>query len=364
MDRQQATPTDVKRLQNPSQLLLRHWDEFQGSSILVAGYLDDDFGVLLKERFPKSAITLFNFDYATHRKMRERYSSAGLSTERIVFGSWYSSLAEPHDVALIFLPKSRALIEMTLTMLGISMQNKAKVFLVGENNAGIRSSRPTLERLIGQVTMSDPARHCVLYRARKDTDAPERKNLDNWAETFKIEVRGLALEIKSLPGVFSYGQLDAGTRFLLERIEIPSDTRVLDFGCGAGVIGLTVKRLWPEAKVDMIDTNALALESCRRTMMHNNLSPERIWPSDVFSDVPGRYGRILSNAPFHAGVHTHYRVVENFFANALAHLEEQGMLIIVANRFLKYRPLIEKYFRSCREIAENKSYRIYEGARA
>jgi 16S rRNA (guanine1207-N2)-methyltransferase len=364
MDQQLPAARDVKRLENPSQLLLRHLDEFQGSSILVVGYPDDDFGLLLTERFPESSTTLFSFDYAAHRRMRQRYAAAGLSNRGLVFDSWYSPPTELHDVAVVFLPKSRALIDLTLTMIAMSVQAQAKVFLVGANNAGIRSSRSALEKLIGGVTASDAARHCVLYRAHKQAEQSERKHLFDWIETFEVEVRGLTLSIRSLPGVFSHGQLDAGTAFLLDNIEIPPRARILDFGCGAGLIGVTVKILWPETEVDMVDTNALALESSRQTMQLNNLSAERIWASDVFSDVSGRYTRILSNPPFHKGVETDYRVIEEFFKHSAAHLDEKGAIVIVANRFLKYRPLIEKHFKRCREIAENKSYRVYEGLRA
>ena len=364
MDQQLPAAQDAKRLDNPSQLLLRHLDEFEGSSILVVGYPEDNFGLLLKKRFPEASITLFSFDYSAHQRMRQTYATAGVSSEGVVFDAWYSPPTELHDVAVVFLPKSRALIDLTLTMVAMSVQPEAKVFLVGTNNTGIRSSRPVLEKLIGGITASDAARHCVLYRAHKDAGPPERKHLFDWLETFEVDVRGLTLSIKSLPGVFSHGQIDAGTAFLLDNIEIPPQGRVLDFGCGPGLIGATVKSLWPEIKVDMVDTNALALESTRQTMQHNHLSAERIWASDVFSDVSGRYARILSNPPFHKGVDTDYRVVEEFFKNSATHLGEKGAIIIVANRFLKYRPLIEKYFKKCREIAENKSYRVYEGLRA
>ena len=68
------------------------------------------------------------------------------------------------------------------------------------------------------------------------------------------ESAGVSVEVAGLPGIFSHDGLDNGTRMLLETLEeqpVQAD-RLLDFACGAGVIGawiqlgrLAVKRLWP-----------------------------------------------------------------------------------------------------------------------
>ena len=98
-------------------------------------------------------------------------------------------------------------------------------------------------------------------------------------------------------------------------------------------------------------------------MEANGLAPASLGPSDIFSDVKGPYTRILSNPPFHTGIETDYRVVEEFLKGAARRLDRDGALQIVANRFLTYPPLIEKSIGLCRILAENESYRIYEGTR-
>jgi 16S rRNA (guanine1207-N2)-methyltransferase len=237
---------------------------------------------------------------------------------------------------------------------------RSPVLLVGENKAGIRSSRPILEQVIGPVQEVEAARHCVLYRAAL-SDVPSRFALDHWEVRYQIEVAGVNLTVAGFPGVFSHGRLDDGTRFLLENLELPGRGRVLDFGCGAGVIGALVKRLFPACEVDMVDSNGLALAAASRTMQANGLSANDIRPSDVFSDVPGAYTHIISNPPFHSGIATDYRVVAGFFEQATRHLAPRGCLYVVANRFLKYAPLIETYLGECRVVAQNSRYCVYAG---
>ena len=169
----------------------------------------------------------------------------------------------------------------------------------------------------------------------------------------------------SLPGVFAYGRLDEGTRLLLATLSDPMPARVLDVGCGTGVIGAVIQKGRPQTRVDMVDVDALALEATRRTLLANGLpvSDERIRPSNIFSAVEGRYDLIVSNPPFHAGVKTDDQMVAAFFAQAAQHLNPGGTLRIVANRFLKYRPLIERQLGACRVVRENRSYCVYEGGK-
>jgi 16S rRNA G1207 methylase RsmC len=58
-----------------------------------------------------------------------------------------------------------------------------------------------------------------------------------WVE-FSINCSNHVFTIRCLPGVFSIDHLDEGTEMLLNTIEIVPGTRVLDVGCGYGIIGL------------------------------------------------------------------------------------------------------------------------------
>lgn len=356
------TLINVKTLHNTSQLLLRNLNRIKGEHILVVNYPQDNFVLALHQQLSAVQITAFSYDYAPHLYLQSVYTHANLPTDNLLFNAVYPAPDELHDVAIIFLPKSRALIQMSLRMVAAALRPGAQVWLVGENNAGIRSSSTLLEQQMGAVRTVDAARHCLLLQAM----APEQPvifDLEEWSTTYPLQIRQQTLTIASLPGVFSNGQLDEGTQLLLETLDEPETGRILDFGCGAGVIGATIKQAWPANLVEMVDANALALEAARRTMQANQLPIDLIKPSNVFSDVQGTYTQIVSNPPFHTGVKTDYRVVTAFLQKATQHLAPGGVLRIVANSFLKYQPLIEAHVGICRVVAENRSYRIYEGRR-
>lgn len=345
-------------LEPSSQLLARHIEIIHGKRVLVVNYPADPFFLLVQQRLRQSWIAYYTFDYTKHIFARQSFSTAGLDADCLVFGPSYPRPQDLHDAAVIYLPKSHALLEMMLRMLAQSLVPDSQVFLVGENQSGIRSGKAVLDKIIGPAVKVEAARHCVLYRARLEIPAPPF-NLDDWAITFQTRFQGHELAVISFPGVFSHGKLDEGTRLLLDSLEVPPGARVLDFGCGSGVIGAAAKVLQPDSVVDLVDSNALALEASRRTMLVNSLEAN-IRPTDIFSDVKNIYALILSNPPFHTGVQTDYRVVERFLAGATNHLERGGRLRIVANRFLKYPILIEKHFGRCKILAEDHSYRVYE----
>ena len=51
---------------------------------------------------------------------------------------------------------------------------------------------------------------------------------------------------------------------------------VLDFGCGAGVLGATLKRRYPHSQLTLLDVDAFAVESSRLTLAANGLEAEVI----------------------------------------------------------------------------------------
>jgi len=347
-------------LQNTSQLLLRNLASLRGERWLVVNYPPDKLLLMLRESLPGTDVVAFTQHYAAHEQLCSAYRSAQLDSNQLVFAPAYTPGDARHDCALIFLPKSRPLIELTLAMVGSALQPGAACFLVGENDSGIRSSRSLLEARIGPVRTVDAARHCVLFQATKQVTV-DPFNLVDWQTSYPLTVGQQSLTVVSLPGVFSHGRLDEGTQLLLETLELPKAAYVLDFGCGAGVIGATIKQRWPTSTVTLVDANALALEATRQTMLANHLPIDTIKPSDVFSNVQETYTHIISNPPFHTGVKTDYRMVTTFLQEAKQHLAKGGKLRIVANSFLKYHPLIEASVGPCRVVAENRSYRIYEG---
>lgn len=73
--------------------------------------------------------------------------------------------------------------------------------------------------------------------------------------------------------------------------------KILDIGCGSGVIGLTLKDKLPECEVDLVDISEEALDITKENAKNLGLDVN-IYKSDLFSSVKERYDVIISNPPY------------------------------------------------------------------
>lgn len=351
------TAGDPKGWTNPSRLLYRQLESLEGDSPLIVAPPDDGFAVHFAAK-TGTGTSVHNFDLRSQHYHHQQFVESGLDGSRVGFGDWYQPLEALHGSAIVFLPKGRDLIDYVLRMASQAVDAGGFVYLVGENNAGIRSARDTFSEIVGDVVWSEAARHCVMYAARNRQRASLMTELD-YLRTDAVTVGDTTFSVKTLPGVFSRGRLDEGTEFLLRSLpELKG--RVLDFGCGCGIIGAAIKHRSPDAVVELLDASAIAVRSARLTLEANSMSDARVYASDGFSEVEGRFDAIVSNPPFHRGVGTDYEVVERMILSAESYLNPDGRLFIVANRFLKYKPLLERSFTNVSIFAENNAYRVYQ----
>jgi 16S rRNA (guanine1207-N2)-methyltransferase len=323
-----------------SEVLLRQAELFQGS-LLLAGLPADD----LLGRLPGAVG--WSWHAGEQQLLNKRFSG------RCSFG-----VAPPpgeYAAAVLFLPKSRELTDYVLQALAAQLAGRP-LYLVGEKRAGVERAAKQLASL-GRARKLDSARHCQLWQGEIE-QTPAVPDLDALAHQFTLELDDGPLQVSSLPGVFSHGRLDVGSALLLEHLDNLPSGRVLDFGCGAGVIGATLKRRYPQSELVLLDVDAFAVESSRRTLAANGLEAEVI-AGDGIDAAPRQLAAIISNPPFHQGVHTNYQASETLIERAAEHLSSGGELRLVANAFLRYPPLIEQHLGACQTVVERNGFRIY-----
>ena len=335
----------------PTQLLLKNAESVTGEDLLLMGVPRDE---AVADAFGSRRGRLVTFDYGAYRLFESRLAGASLQP---LFTTGYVP-ERKHDAAVMYLQKGGEFNDLMAAIVSQAVQPGSPVFLVGENKAGIRSAAAILERRIGPIVSSDNARHCVIYRADADPALAGPVDLAGWQREVSVEVGGRIIALVSLPGVFSHGRLDGGTRFLLDHLPAEITGAVLDFGCGSGVLGAAVKTLHPECEVTLVDTSVLALEAAARTFARNQLTFEQVAPADVFDGVTGDFDLIISNPPFHQGIATNYDTVGAFLSDCAGHLRPGGRLLIVANKFLPYERLMAQALQPPAVIAQDAQYKV------
>ncbi len=323
-----------------SEVLLRQADLF-GGSLLLAGLPADD----LLGQLPHAQG--WSWHAGDQALLEARFAG------RSHFG--VRPPETPCAAAVLFLPKSRELTDYLLTALAAQLPGRP-LYLVGEKRAGIERAAKQLAAF-GKPRKLDSARHCQLWQVKVE-HAPAVPDLEALAKHYSLQLADGPLTVASLPGVFSHGRLDVGSALLLEHLQQLPSGHLLDFGCGAGVLGAALKRRYPQSQVSMLDVDAFAAASSSLTLAANGLQAEVIC-ADGIDAAPKNLSAILSNPPFHQGVHTHYQATEHLLHQAAAHLNHGGQLRLVANSFLKYPPLIEQHLGPCQVLAQANGFRIY-----
>ena len=116
--------------------------------------------------------------------------------------------------------------------------------------------------------------------------------------TFTAEVWGHKLTLSSGSGVYSNGRLDIGTAVLFKETEPPTSGRILDLGCGYGVIGLAIAASG-SAVVTGVDVNERAVLLANENARTLNLAMTAMTPGAVPEDAT--YDEIWSNPPIRIG---------------------------------------------------------------
>lgn len=339
-------------LSNPSQLLLRNEDLLKSTNPLVVGCPDNEFFTHLQTAAPQATISSYNVNYAQYQSISSKYSTKVNSQ-----CSEQYKTEQLHDLVIIYFPKSKKEYQFLLAMLAPTLAENAVILVVGENKGGVKSALKLSADYVLNSSKIDSARHCILFEIIFNNNAP-KFNLETWYDKFSLTIDNTEIQVASLPGVFSSGELDNGTRLLLENLPNNISGKVLDFGCGAGIIGCFVKKTSPNTEVEMLDVNALAIASANKTLQLNNLSA-KVYPSDGLSKVNSKYNAVLSNPPFHQGIKTNYQATEQFLKNIKKHLLKNATLTIVANNFLKYAPIIKAEISKPELLANQKGFAIH-----
>lgn len=334
----------------PSQVIVRNNSLLSTGKWLLVNPTDAD----IFDALPEVDILGFHQYFDIYQQ-----ASSGINADHHLFAASYP-VNHQIDGAIIYMPKAKEHAKMLIANIAASIKPGGQLLIVGENKTGVKSAANLLERVSTQVNKIDSARHCSLYCAQLDKPVDEF-SLTDWITHYSCTIAGKELTVANLPGVFSANELDPATRLLLDNLPKKLTGKVLDFACGAGVIGCGIAKSFPDVTLTMTDVNAIALHCALLTAENNNISAT-VLPSDGLSQVNGKFDFIATNPPFHSGIKTDYTVTEEFVGAVKQHLSNNGRLLLVANRFLPYPDVIKTHLGHAATLAQTSKFNLYQSS--
>lgn len=172
-------------------------------------------------------------------------------------------------------------------------------------------------------------------------------------------MRGREYAFLTCSGVFSPTKIDAGTWLLVDSMQIRPTDRVLDIGCGYGVLGIVAANIARGGFVTLIDVNERAVELAKKNIRRNNVLNAKAKRGSLYAPVSGeKFDAILCNPPFSAGMETVFSII----SGGREHLNPGGSMQVVARHSKGGRRVEEKMretYGNCEIIGRRGGFRAY-----
>jgi 16S rRNA (guanine1207-N2)-methyltransferase len=314
-----------------------------------------------------SQVTQVTESFLTREATRANLAANGLAHEAASLLTTRDAPPERIDVLLVRVPKSLALLEDQLHRLAPALHRDTLVVGTGMVKEIHTSTLALFERIVGPTRTSLAERKARLLFATPGP-APER-GVNPWP--LRYDLPGDAALVAGRPvvnhaGVFCADRLDIGTRFFLRHLPSgPGLGRVVDLGCGNGVVGTAVALGDPDAEVIFTDESYQAVASAEETWRANGLGANAEFRvGDGLDGVPSAgVDLVLSNPPFHSHQATTDAIARRMFQGARRVLRPGGELWIVGNRHLGYHVTLRRVFGNSELVASDPKFVVLRAVR-
>ena len=174
-----------------------------------------------------------------------------------------------------------------------------------------------------------------------------------------LEIAGIHMVFETADGLFSPARADRGTLSMLSVADLQPGHRVLDLGCGWGLVGVYAALVCGAENVVMTDVDLAAAALARENALRNGVPAARVYAGDALSAVPDPvFDRILTNPPYQAD----FSVAKRFILKSFNRLALGGRLYMVTKRRAWYENKLRSAFGGAL-VHEVDGYFVFEAER-
>ncbi|MFH9242674.1 methyltransferase [Streptomyces anulatus] len=294
--------------------------------------------------------------YLARRATLANLARNGLDQDAVRLLSSRDTPPDRIDVLIVRVSKSLAFLEDQLHRIAPAVHAGTVVIGTGMVKEIHTSTLKLFERIIGPTRTSLAVRKARLIFCTPDPALPRTPSPWPYRYELPADVGPIAgLTTVNHAGIFCAERLDIGTRFFLKHL--PSrggDVRVVDLGCGNGVLGLSAAVSNPEAHLTFVDESYGAVASAEETFRAG--APAGAKADFLVGDGldgldPGSVDLVLNNPPFHSHMATTDATARTMFTGARTALRQGGELWVVGNRHLSYHTHLRRIFGNCTTVA-------------
>ena len=359
-------PRDRLRAWDASdEYLLRHLAEegvpLDGTVVVVG----DRWGALVTALAAHRPVQITD-SHLAQEATRANLARAGVEPGAVRLLTTQDPPPERIDVLLVRVPKSLALLEDQLLRLAPAVHAGTVVVGTGMVKEIHTSTLALFERILGPTRTSLAEKKARLIFCTPDPALERPGNPWPYVYTLPDGIGPAAGgTVVNHAGVFCADRLDIGTRFFLRHLPEGGGRRVVDLGCGNGVVGTSVALADPDAEVLFVDESFQAVASAEATYRANGVSGHAEFRvGDGLAGVPsGSVDLVLNNPPFHSHQATTDATAWRMFTGARRALRPGGELWVIGNRHLGYHVKLRKLFGNSRLVASDPKFVVLKAVK-
>jgi len=290
-----------------------------------------------------------------------------LDEERVNTLTSLAPLPEKIDVILYRIPKSKTLLIEQLHRISEHFKQTDIVhippFIASAKAKEIHTATlKEFEKNLGTTTTSLAVKKSrLVFSTINQGKLGGPVNPNSLCATWPLE--NTTFNIANLANVFAREKLDLGARLFLKHLPaFKEEQKVIDLGCGNGVLGLMALSQGHKLNLVFRDESFMAIESAKMNVSENvnaALAHATFSAGDCLSgESENSADIILCNPPFHQQHATTDHIAWQMFNESFKVLKKGGELRIVGNRQLGYHVKLKRIFGNCKTIASDQKFVI------
>ncbi|MEE9346096.1 MAG: methyltransferase [Methylococcales bacterium] len=268
------------------------------------------------------------------------------------------------DLVVIKIPKTLALLEEQLYRIRPNLHDKTRIIGAGMVKQIHTSTLKLFERILGSTQTSLAKKKARLIHCQFDQCLILGSN--PYPKHYILE--NTTIEVTNHANVFSRDSLDIGTRFFLEHIpEFKQPLKIVDLGCGNGLLGIIAAQRNPAAELVFVDESYMAIASAQinfQTVFNTERKAEFLNTDCLTGVSESSVNLVLNNPPFHIQNAISGDVARRMFSESKKVLKKGGELWVIGNRHLTYHKQLLSLFGHYTVIASNRKFVILKAVKA
>ncbi|MCP4789581.1 MAG: class I SAM-dependent methyltransferase [Gammaproteobacteria bacterium] len=322
------------------QLVLETLPQLTSASRVLV--INDSFGALscgILQQSQEANVTVWGDSYLGYQALRHNGRLNNLPD--IAFVDSLATPQGPFDKVIMRLPKSNSLLRDQVARLLPQLAPDAQVIIPIMIKHLDTRLYELLTQLLGSLSSSRAKKKArlLLVHVEQAADNSPEPTVNSWS------CRDMQLSHYS--GVYGRKRLDEGTQFLLDNWPQGVFKRVVDVGCGNGILSLQAAKSWPTAMVTGVDESYMAVASATLNARQNGVQQQcQFQVGNCAADLVDQSADlVLCNPPFHQQRVVGDHLAMAMFADAARVLTVSGELWVVGNRHLGYHAKLKRWFK-------------------